>query len=478
MEPTAQKTPQFKAQAQRLLASIWQFLCSPRLTIGLSLAVLAAGLAGWLLPQQPLASLEGAVWIAGLPPWLQPWGDPLYLLGFARIFDSLWFWGPLALLLLNSLIALADYSPGARQRLGQTIPPLAWQHPLANRTETIVRLPKTPETFLNTVQEALRQHGFFVYRPAEMDQQRLVGAARRRWAWLGLPAAYVGLILLGLGLGLSHYGQHTERLTLAPLEPRASQLLAGKFELLATGPEQSHSQVTFLPAGDEPAPPTLNWRLFQPAWFGRALILPVASEPVLTVEVRDSTGGLRRLVPVQEELAPADRLNLPLAGSGEPLYLLVPSAGLALQIAPNPDSANTGYNVQVRRGSETAPSDSRLVRAGETFELDELSITFSLNRNLTVLARRDPGLLLYLLGGLLLAVGLGLTAGWPPVQVWLVPEVKGLGGRLYAVLEKPGPAAPETDFLEQLLAAAQTPTSEETGDSARAESPETTSNVT
>ena len=34
----------------------------------------------------------------------------------------------------------------------------------------------------------------------------------------------------------------------------------------------------------------------------------------------------------------------------------------------------------------------------------------------------------------------------------LVPEVKGLGGQLYGVIETTGPVAAQADFLEQLLA--------------------------
>jgi hypothetical protein len=472
LEATSQNTPQTKAQMQRWVSSTWRFLHSPRLTIGLIVSLIVVGLLGWLLPPSTTPAPDGTAWIASLPPWLQPWGEPLFFLGFARLFQSLWFWGPLALLLLNSLVALADYGPGSRQRLSQTTPSIFWQHPLTRRVEHVARLPKSPDAFLSIVQDTLQQHGFFIYQ-SDAEEERLVGAVRRRWAWLGLPAIYLGLSLLVVGLLVSHYWLQLERLTLAPFESRPSQLFAGKFELSAAGTGQSRSQILFFSGNDKQPTRLFNWSLFQPGWFRGTLILPVAGEPVLTVEVRDAAGALRRLIPIQEDLPPAERLNLPLAGFGEPLYFLIPSAELAVQILPDPDTAAERYTIQVRRGSETSPSASLTAQSGQSFELDDLAVTLAYNRNLTVVAYRDPALLLYVFGLVLLVLGALGTFLYPPVQVWLVPEVKGIGGRLYAVLEKFGPVAQESQFLEQLLAP-ESPGIEDNSSDSTADEPQAT----
>jgi hypothetical protein len=89
---------------------------------------------------------------------------------------------------------------------------------------------------------------------------------------------------------------------------------------------------------------------------------------------------------------------------------------------------------------------------GQSFEIDNLSITVVLNHALHVVARRDLGLPLYGLS-LIAILGSALLLGlWPPGQLWLIPEVKGRGGQLYGVIERYGPAKDAPRFLAQLLA--------------------------
>jgi cytochrome c biogenesis protein ResB len=170
------------------------------------------------------------VWIATLPPWLQLWGEPLFLLGFSRLFQSVWFWGPLGLLLLNSMIALADYGPGAWQRLRNPPPNMKWQHPLAHRVEYADRLPDSPDQFLEGVKCSLTKKGFYLYGAGSTDE-RIISAARRRWAWLGPAMGYTGLIVFAIALLVSSYLLQTDRFTLLPAEPKSSALFTGEFEL-------------------------------------------------------------------------------------------------------------------------------------------------------------------------------------------------------------------------------------------------------
>lgn len=443
---------QIASRWQRWLTSVWVMLRSPRLT-GILLIILAVvTLVGLLLPQQATSDADASLWITSLPQLVQLWGEPLYLLGFARIFQSPWFWLPVALLLLNSLVALADYAPGSWQRLKKPIPPLTWQHPLATRAEQIVRLPKSPDIWLTTLQGGLVHRRFLIYQPADSDQ-RLIGAARRRWAWLGVVAVYAGLGVLVGALLVSHYFLQTDHLILWPYRPAASRLFQGEFELAEVKTGVNPEQAIFSANGADDQLLQFDFSLYQPVFFKKIVILPTASEPVLTIEARDSAGKLRKLIPIQADLPPAERLNLPLSGSGEPLYFVIPSAKLALQIIPDPNSGQHSYNVQVRRGSEEVPSETITVQVGESFELDDLSITMSTNRNLSLLAYYDPALPLYLVG-LLLVLG-GLSTFLPflsPIQLWLVPEVKGIGGRLYGIVERYEVGQDGASFLEELLA--------------------------
>ncbi len=452
MAVTTKESPQRSTRWQRWTASVWVILRSPKLT-GLLLAVIIVViLVGMLLPQQAAPAVDATPWIASLPQLVQLWAEPLYLLGFARIFHSLWFWLPVALLLLNSLVALADYAPGSWRRLQQPIPPIGWRHPLAQRTEQVVRLPKSPDIYLIGLQTSLAEQGFYLYQPTE-SEGRLVGAARRRWAWLGPVAIYVGLGLLVVALLGSHYFLQLDHFTLWPQQPVTSRLLPGQFELTGVEQGQGAAQVLFSPEGS-PTPTLLfDFYCYQPAFSKFALLLPTGSEPVLTVEARTESGQLLRLIPIQEDLPPANRLNLPLTGRGEPLYFAIPAAKLAIQLLPELDAEPARFQLRVRRGSDEAPSDTRTVQVGQTFSLDDLSLTLTANQNLSLLAYRDPALPLYLIGGLLILGGLlTLLPVLAPWQLWLLPEVKGLGGQLYGVVETYGYVAGAATYLVQLLA--------------------------
>jgi hypothetical protein len=189
------------------------------------------------------------------------------------------------------------------------------------------------------------------------------------------------------------------------------------------------------------------------------LILPIAVEPVLSLIVRDSAGVPVKLIPVQVDLPPGDRLNFPLAGTGAPLYFLIPANSLAVQIIPDPASPDR-YQVRVRRGSETSSSADIAAQLGQPFALDGLSVTATMGHKLEVIAYRDPAIVLYLLGFGLIGAGLVFTYVRPPVQLWLIPDIKGLGGQLYGVIEQPGSLEGATRFLEQLFTEVTVPDSD------------------
>lgn len=466
METVRQNTPHLTAWIQRSATSGWYALRDPRLTIAAIIALVVVSLLGWLIPQQSSATVDAATWIATLPVWLQRWGEPLFFLGLGRIFRSLWLWLPLALLLLNSLIALADYGPGSWRRLGKTIPPIEWQHARAERAEQVVRLPKSPDAFLDSLRTSLAEQGFSFYTGDEAEE-RMVGAARRRWAWLGLLAVYGGIVLL-IGAGLiSNAWLRTDRFTLAPLEPVTSSLFNGEFELAEAGAGEQVGQVTYRADHEGSSTQSLAWHLYRPALFNNVLILPIAVEPVLSVIVRDSADVPVKLIPVQEDLPPGNRLNFPLEGTGTPLYFLIPANSLAVQIVPNPASPEH-YQVRVRRGSESSSSEDVEAQLGQPFAVDGLSVTATLGHKLEVIAYRDPAIVLYLLGVGLIGAGLVFTYVRPPVQLWLIPDIKGLGGQLYGVIEQPGSPEGAPRFLEQLFREAATSDS----DSPMAEMPD------
>lgn len=471
MDTTNRLMEQFWIRWQQFAARSWYILRNPKLTAGLLLAVGLAVVLQPLLPQQAGPDTGVSAWVALLPAWIQPWGELLYMAGMSRIFQSTWFWLVLALLLLNSLLALADYTPPAWQRAqttGSDANALEWQHPLARRIKHSMRLPEAPDEWLAALKEKLTERGFRVDAP-NRENERLVSASRRRWSWLSVVVFYGGVVLLCVAFVISHFWLKSERLTLYPQRTTSSQLLDGFLALESINANNRWGALVFSPNNEQLAGNRLTWGLYRPAFLGDTLVVPLAINPMLTIEARDASGELRRLMPLQEELGPDTRLNLPLNSTNSPYYFLIPSASLAFQILPVALPNQNNFNVQVRRGSEASPSENLMVSLNETFEVDGLSVAITLGHNVELMVRRDFALPFYVLSGVMMVVGGALLYLWPPWQVWLVPEVKGRGGQLYGVVETLGPTGRASKFLEQLLVNTPPPSESTAGDAATAQ---------
>jgi hypothetical protein len=428
MDTSSAQPHNFIARLNRLAVAIWLGLSRPQTTLILLIAVGVVLLAGWLIPQAA-ANTSAQSWIATLPPAVQLWGEPLYLLGLANIFNSVWWWGLLALLLLNSLIAVAEFAPPSWRRARELSPGLEWQHPLARRVEHSVRLTATPVEDMATVEDRLRGAGFAI-DPAPEETGRLISAARHRRMWPVVAVFYAGVLLLGTAFLLTHLTLKTEALTLWPHRSSQSSLFPGEVTLGPVDAAGGSAQVTFFPA--DPAEPAWEFVLapFVPAFYRQSLLWPSAIEPVLTITATDADGELRRLMPVQAELSPETHLSLP-RQSEAPLYFLIPSANLAFQITPDA----TGYAVQVRHSQQNTVLRDFEASPGDEFEVNNLRVALEENYKLSLLARRDFGLPLYALSLLAMLISAALLLLFPPWQVWLIPDVRGRGGQLYGVTE-------------------------------------------
>jgi hypothetical protein len=170
------------------------------------------------------------------------------------------------------------------------------------------------------------------------------------------------------------------------------------------------------------------------------------------VEAKDESGKpLTLFSPQPEDISPATKLNLALRTPQAPLYFVIPSASLAFQITPVSTPEGITYNLQIINSSTSASPENKLIKAGETFQVDNLAITLSPNYALQVIAWRDGGWPLYL-ASLLGLIGAPLRLCLrPPWQVWLIPDIKGRGGQIYGVAEKLGSTKDIVPFLEQLL---------------------------
>jgi len=237
---------QIALRVQQITIWLWYKLCSPHLTGGLLIGLVFVLLLNLIIPQQ--YATPNAVWTASLPIWLRSWASTFQFFGLANIFQSVWFWLLVALLLLHSLVALAEYTWPSWQRVHHStdVTAIEWQHPLAQRVEHSVRLSATPDEFINQ-RKALLTAKKFTISPSSGDDERLVKATRWRWHWLAIITFYSSLLLLSLALGLSYYFINSETLTLSLLEAQPSQMFNGKFTLTESDALNRSGIVTFTP---------------------------------------------------------------------------------------------------------------------------------------------------------------------------------------------------------------------------------------
>jgi hypothetical protein len=449
--PSAQPSA-LVTRLQLLLLRLWVTLRSPLITAVALIVLTLVVLIGVTLPQRPAAETDLNSWLATLPPAYQLSGNTLFALGLSRVFHTAWFWLPLGVLLLNSLLALAEFAPRSWRRFRHRPADITWQYPLIRRVEKSARLPANPDDHLAVLAAHLQNAGFST-SPFESENERAISATRRPWCWLTPASFYGGTVLLIVAVLLTFYSLKTEQLVIWPTAPVSSQLFDSHVALYKV--ENDRAIVIFTP--DDADRPTLALFLipYVPAFFQQTFIWPTSLEPVLTVEARDENGEQRRLMPVQTDLSPGSRLSLPLDQPDSPLYFLIPTADLAFQIIP----AETGetFQVQVRRGNETDGGESFAAQPGESFTVDNITLDLSRQYKIQFIARRDIGLPLLLLSLLVMLVSVLLLALLPPWQLWIIPEVKGRGGQLYGVAESPGRAGSAANLLRLLLEPADSP---------------------
>ncbi len=444
MDIANQNTPlSFRSEyIPRFMVWAWRSLSDPQITVVAVTALIGVAFLGMIIPQQA-PTMANAVWVSNLSPSIQPWGEWLMAWGIARLFYSMWFWLPAAILLLNSLLILADHVPFAWQR-GKHHAPITWQHPLARRAEYFLPLPHNSQEFLAVLPQTLMAKGFFIYQPAEDLGSNTVTAGRYRGSWLGSFGLYFGIVVLILGLLMSRYTLNVSRLTLLPQEPMSNQLLGGQLKLTAL--DGQTCQINYTPATASVVNQTLTWQLYHPQFFQQTLTMLTSFEPVLTIETKDKADKTVKLIPKQEDLAPSERLHLPLVVN-DPVHFQIPQAGLTVQVIQN----QSGYNVQIIRRAESAPSINTTIQASEPFTVDGYVTTVSLNYKANMVAYRDSALLLYLIGIALIGCGIWFIWLRPPLQVWFFCETNGAESQLHGVAEKFGSTAEIIKFLETLL---------------------------
>jgi len=407
----------------------WVFLRSPQVTLASFLTLAVIALLIFIIPQYASVNNGTLGLLSGFIHELFLATSPNYIL------NTLFFWLPVALLTLNSFIALADYSQPTWQRW-QNTPEISWQHPLAHRVE----ITTDPSASLQHLKSNLIKYNFTPHEIIIANDIKIV-ASQNRLGWWGPVGFYLGCLSLVLALMGSHYLAQSNYIQLLPQNSQESTLAQGNFKLIKVDDQGRLGQIEYTFQNNSPQ--ELTWSLYWPKWLHNNLAILTEFQPMLKVSATNNQGQAIRLMPIQEDLSPDEQIYLPL--NDDPVYFRISSIGLNFQVIPQTESE---YNVQIQQQNETIPAINLTTKTGEPFKVDSFTVTFTLTHQVKLMIYRNETLPLYLLTFILLIMSLGYSFMRPPVQFWFIQESN---GQLYSVAEGFKSAQKLQQFIQLLL---------------------------
>lgn len=200
-----------------LFKRLWTLLTRMRVAVWLFVALLAACLLGGMIPQIPAGArvdpTQQADWLTYATDRFGARAILYRILGLFDVFHSLWFYVPLGLLALNTLVCTLNRLKTTWRAF--TRPRLRISEALSARLPYQAQLPAaSPQTAISTTRRALRAHGFTTH---PLDDQTHLYAERGRASLLGTLFIHVGLLLLLLTIGVrSMFTWRDQSLNLPP----------------------------------------------------------------------------------------------------------------------------------------------------------------------------------------------------------------------------------------------------------------------
>jgi len=433
------------------LAYFWSIFRAPE-TFILVLILLAAVLSlALIIPQQPseLTNASGdeieSEWIVTLPPFYQRTAPILTALGFFRLFETAWFWLPLAFLVLVSLVVLADYAPLIWHRLhqGGGQRPEPQPHPFNWSLSDIIQVPAPSEANksaasgspLTYLQGQLEQKGYRI-QVTHDEQQLVVTRFSYRWGAPILVMAGILLILIGLViqalwgsrqvLDLSITDQNIGLLDDQRIRVQTFRPTLDPFQHLVGG------EVTLLINGEE----SLTWQLYHPYRFEDWWIIPGGIQPGAQIDLSQNRGPIETIRPVfPNEIQPA--------------YFIYREQNLRFALHYRATLDGPDYLLTLPR----QPNGPEINQSGRTFTVPALNLVgrASIKETLRLRAYHLPGLG-PILGGIIMAtLGLVLLSLSSPSVMWLTLVTKGRGSRIDVVAETLRTMPPQEDDPTQPL---------------------------
>ncbi|MEM7032216.1 MAG: cytochrome c biogenesis protein ResB [Chloroflexota bacterium] len=418
-----------KPQSPRQLLSFDYFWSLFRIPEALVLTLLALSLTLFLaalIPQQP-PNLEVGVtgtedpldqWVTTLPTSYQSLASILTPLGLFQIFNTTWFWLPNALLLLISLITLADYGfhvrPYLQNSKKDTFVPS--RHPFKTHSvEALEWVPSSETTGAvhlaeakGQVQQTLTEKG---YRVHTVGDNKFI-ATRFSFRWFGPILLMLGMFLglLGIFIQVVQGEKHVFEQPLNENTPFifGEPSLSIQVETLATERDAfgqiTSGKVAVAVNGDA----AQTWQLYRPTRVQGWWVVAGGIQPKARITLLPNNAARETIEP-----------NFP--NENQPAYFIYPEANVRFSLYYR-DTGVPVANYELRASQEIDQETDTLEvnQDGQNFWLPQLNLAgqVTMSEHIRLRAYRLPGLIPIIAGTILVLLGLILLSFALPQTVW------------------------------------------------------------
>jgi len=439
------------------LAYFWSVLRTPE-TFTLSLIVLAAILSlGSLIPQQPPAltgDRDFAAWLTDQPALYQALIPILRPIGLFQVFESTWFWLPVAWFLFVCLVTAADYLPFlnrlSRKNPSVSAGDLGPSHPFKDQTATSRLVPapsdagKSAASSLPLAQVQTQLEAEAYHTILNQEQQTLT-ATRHQRRWWGPMLIIIGIIFILAGSVIQALWGHRQTFEL-PLK-------GNNVAYLGTDPISIRS---FTPQSDTFARlvggqavvdigevKNRQWQLHRPYRHQQWWLILAGLRPNIRIDLAQSNQSAETMGPQFENTLHPASFTTADGRLGFELHYMFTSS------EPDYRLQLTHWPGQSDRSPEVAP---KVIREGSTFTVPSLGLQGRaiVDQKIQMRAYQLPGLWPGLIGLLTIIGGLAWLAGPPPVILWVSMVTKGRGSRLEVEVVGLNTVSPDQDHLSVL----------------------------
>jgi cytochrome c biogenesis protein len=426
---------------------LWRLFSSPKLALGLTLAIVAASFAGALIAQAPSEVLRHPdafqTWVERIRPKFGPLTDVFQTLQLFWVFETVWFRGLLGLLAINTVICTVNRLPSIWRAVFQ--PAIRPGDGLFERGRPRQRVQlagtsigdmTSPAEMSSPVHQSLRRQHYRVVATTD-DGRTYLYADRNRFARFGTLLTHLAIIVGLAGTAVSGpLGFFEEPVFAVPVgstrDVGHDTRLAIEVDDFADEyhpdgrPKDYRTEAVLYESGREVArqairvnePLIYNGVRFHQSFYGQAAMLSVS----------DSTGS----VLFRDAVALTWRSN---DGTRAVGYFFLPAQDLHVYLIGTAGQSDTLIRpgeivVEAYKGAVRLPTERATLTQRQAQSISGLAFLFERELPFTGLrVVRDPGASIIWIASTMIVLGMILTFYFPHRRMWarVQPEPAGVG---------------------------------------------------